>query len=115
MLAKLMIPLTIALACTVLAAQAWAATSRTVGLRDNYLVLTSLTAGHGSVTFTATNHGLHTHTFNIKRVSTGKVLFQSRLISPGGDHVSVTRTLAAGKYRLYCRIHAGMYKIFTVT
>jgi plastocyanin len=115
MLAKLTIPLTIALACTVLAAQAWAATSRTVGLRDNYLVLTSLTAGHGSVTFTATNHGLHTHTFNIKRVSTGAVLFQSRLISPGGDHVSVTRTLAAGKYRLYCRIHAGMYKIFTVT
>jgi hypothetical protein len=115
MLAKLAIPLTIALACGVLAAQAWAASSRTVGLRDNYLVLSSLSAGHGSVTFTATNHGLHTHTFNIKRVSTGALLYQSRLISPGGDHVSVTRTLAAGTYRLYCRIHVGMYKIFTVT
>ncbi|MDX6520083.1 MAG: hypothetical protein QOJ31_2116 [Gaiellales bacterium] len=115
MLAKLTIPLTIALACTVLAAQAWAASSRGVGLRDNYLVLSSLSATHGSVTFTAVNHGLHTHTFDIKRVSTGAVLYQSRLISPGGDHVSVTRTLAAGKYRLYCRIHVGMYKIFTVT
>jgi plastocyanin len=113
--ARLTIPLTIALACGVLAAQAWASTSRTVGLRDNYLVLSSATAAHGTVTFAVANHGLHTHTFDIKRVSTGAILFQSRLISAGGDHITVSRTLAAGKYRLYCRIHSGMYKIFTVT
>jgi plastocyanin len=92
-----------------------AATTRTVALRDNYMVLSSLSAPHGSVTFTATNRGLHTHTFDIKRISTGAALYQSRLISSGGDHVSVTRTLAAGKYKVSCRIHAAMYKIFTVT
>ncbi len=115
MLARFTIPLTIALACGVLAVQALAATSRTVGLHDNYLTLSSTSAPHGTVTFTVTNRGLRTHTFDIKRVSTGAILFRSRLISPGGDHISVSRTLAAGKYRLYCRIHAGMYKIFTVT
>jgi plastocyanin len=115
MVARLTIPLTIALACGVLAAQAWAATSRSVALRDNYLTLSSTSAPHGTVTFNVTNRGRVTHTFDIKRISTGRILFQSRLISAGGDHISVSRTLAAGRYRLYCRIHAGMYKIFTVT
>src|SRR4029079_776637 len=44
MVARLTIPLTIALACGVLAAQAWAATSRSVALRDNYLTLSSTSA-----------------------------------------------------------------------
>ena len=114
MLAKLMIPLTIALACGVLAAQAWASTSRLVGLHDNYLTFSSSTAPHGTITFTVTNRGLHTHTFNIKRVSTGTVLFQSARLAPG-KRIMVTKTLKAGKFRLYCTIHAGMYKIFTVT
>ena len=114
MLAKLMIPLTIALACGVLAAQAWASSSRLVGLHDNFVTFSSASAPHGSVTFTVTNRGLNTHTFNIKRVSTGKVLFQSARLG-SGKRITVTRTLAAGKYRIYCTIHAGMYKIFTAS
>jgi plastocyanin len=57
---------------------------------------------------------LAAHTFNIKRVSGGKVLFQSARLAPG-KRITVTRTRAAGKYRLYCTIHAGMYKIFTAS
>jgi uncharacterized cupredoxin-like copper-binding protein len=114
MLSRLMIPLTIALACGVLAAQAWAASTRGVGLHDNYITFTSGSAPHGTITFNVHNRGLNTHTFNIKRVSTGNILFQSARLSPGTS-ISVTKTLKAGKYRIYCTIHAGMYKIFTVS
>jgi plastocyanin len=114
MLSRLSIPLTILLACGVLAAQAWAASTRGVGLHDNFITFTSSSAPHGTITFNVNNHGLNTHTFNIKRVSTGRVLFQSGHIGPGG-HISVTKTLKAGKFRIYCTIHAGMFKIFTVT
>ena len=69
MLGKLAILFTIALACTVLAAQAWAATTRTVSLRDNFITLSSSTAPHGSVTFSVTNRGQERHTFNIKRLA----------------------------------------------
>ena len=111
---RLTIPLTILLACGVLAAQAWAASTRGVGLHDNFITFTSSSAPHGTITFNVNNHGLNTHTFNIKRVSTGRVLFQSGRIGSGG-HISVTKTLQAGRYRIYCTIHAGMFKIFTVT
>jgi len=114
MLTRLTIPLTILLACAVLAAQAWAASTRGVGLHDNFVTFTSGTAPHGTITFNVNNHGLNTHTFNIKRVSTGAVLFQSGRLRPGA-HISVTKTLKAGKFRIYCTIHAGMFKIFTVT
>jgi len=113
MLGKLAILFTIAVACAVLAAQAWAATTRTVSLRDNFITLSSSTAPHGLVTFSVTNRGQVRHTFNIKRLSTGKVLFASGRLAPGA-HINVTRTLAAGKYRLYCTIHAGMTHAFTV-
>lgn len=111
---RLWIPLTIVLACGVLAAQAWASSTRGVGLHDNYIAFTSSSAPHGTITFTVRNRGLNTHTFNIKRVSTGRVVFASGAIGPGG-HISVTKTLKAGKFRIYCTIHAGMFKIFTVT
>ena len=39
MVGKLSIALTLALACLVLAAQAWAATSRSVSLRDNFITV----------------------------------------------------------------------------
>jgi plastocyanin len=113
-LARLSILLTIALACGVLAAQAWAASTRGVGLHDNYITFTSASAPHGTITFNVRNHGLNTHTFNIKRISTGNVLYQSARIGPGTT-LSVTKTLKAGTYRIYCTIHAGMHKIFTVT
>ena len=41
MVARLTIPLTIALACAVPAAQAWAASTRSVVLRDNSITLSS--------------------------------------------------------------------------
>jgi cupredoxin-like protein len=111
---RLLLGLTIVLACGVLVAQAFAATSRTVGLRDNFITVSSSSAPHGSVTFSVTNRGLHTHNFNIQRVSSGNILFASRNLGPGG-HITVTRTLKAGSYRLFCSIHAGMQKTFTVT
>jgi plastocyanin len=110
---RLWIPLTIVLACGVLAAQAWASSTRGVGLHDNYITFTSGGAPHGTITFNVRNRGLNTHTFNIKRVSNGRVVFASGNIRPGG-HISVTKTLKAGKFRIYCTIHAGMFKIFTV-
>ena len=71
-------------------------------------------ASHGAITFNVHNKGLHTHTFNIKRVSTGRVVFASGNLGPGAA-ISVTKTLKAGKFRIYCTIHSGMFKIFTVT
>jgi plastocyanin len=114
MLGRLSIPLTIALACGVLAAQAWASSTRGVGLHDNYITFTSGKAPHGTITFNVHNKGLHTHTFNIKRISTGRVVYASGNLGPGAA-ISVTKTLKAGKFRIFCTIHAGMYKIFTVT
>ena len=114
MLGRLSIPLTVALACGLLAAQAWASSTRGVGLHDNYITFTSGKAPHGTITFNVHNKGLHTHTFNIKRISTGRVVFASGNLGPGAS-ISVTKTLKAGKFRIYCTIHAGMYKIFTVT
>jgi plastocyanin len=114
MLGRLSIPLTVALACGVLAAQAWASSTRGVGLHDNYITFTSGKAPHGTITFNVHNKGLHTHNFNIKRISTGRVVFASSNLAPGSS-ISVTKTLKAGKFRIYCTIHAGMYKIFTVT
>jgi iron uptake system component EfeO len=113
MLGKLAIALTIGLACVVLVSQAWAASTRTVTLRDNFITLSSATAPHGAVTFSVTNRGREAHNFNIKRVSTGSVLFRSARLRPG-VHISVTRSLAAGAYRLYCTLHAGMTHSFTV-
>src|SRR6516165_2934430 len=98
---RLTIPLTILLSCGVLAAQAWAASTRGVGLHDNYITFTTSSAPHGTITFNVNNHGLNTHTFNIKRVSTGQVLYRSARIGPGG-HISVTKRLRAGKFRIYC-------------
>lgn len=112
--ARLAIPLTIFLACGILAAQAWASTSRKVSLTDNVITLKHTSASHGSITFNVTNNGHNTHTFNIKRVSSGKVLFSSNLLHRGAK-VTVTRTLKAGTYRLYCTIHPGMHRKFTVT
>ena len=114
MLGRLWIPLTIALACGVLAAQAWASSTRGVGLHDNYITFTSGKAPHGTITFNVHNKGVHIHTFNIKRISTGRVVSASGNLGPGAS-ISVTKTLKAGKFRIYCTIHAGMYKIFTVT
>jgi plastocyanin len=113
--ARLAIPLTIFLACGVLAAQAWASTtSRKVSLTDNVITLKHTSAPHGTVTFKVTNNGHNTHTFNIKRVSTGKVLFASNLLHHG-KQITVTEKLKAGTYRLYCTIHPGMHRKFTVS
>ncbi|MDX6553426.1 MAG: Sulfocyanin (SoxE) domain [Gaiellales bacterium] len=117
--AKLTIPLTIALACGVLAVQAFAATSRTVGLSNYHITISSASAPHGAITFRVTNNSpATTHTFSIKRISTGHVLYNSPLIS-AGHSVAPTKTLAAGTYQLYCRLpgHAalGMKRNFTVT
>jgi plastocyanin len=114
MLGRLSIPLTIALACGVLAAQAWASSTRGVGLHDNFISFTSAKAPHGTITFNVHNKGLNTHTFNIKRVSNGNLVYQSGNLRPGSS-ISVTKTLKAGTFRIYCTIHAGMHKIFTVT
>ena len=111
---RLLIGFTIVLACGVLVAQALAASTRTVGLRDNFITVSSSTAPHGSVTFSVTNRGANTHNFHIQRVSSGRILFSSRNLGPDG-HLSVTRTLSAGSYRLFCSIHPGMQKSFTVT
>ena len=113
-MARLWIPLTIVMACGVLAAQAWASSTRGVGLHDNYITFTSGKAPHGTITFIVRNKGLNTHTFNIKRISNGRVVFASGNLRPGAI-ISVTKTLKAGKFRIYCTIHAGMYKIFTVS
>jgi plastocyanin len=102
------------LACGVLVAQAFAASTRTVGLRDNFITVSSTTAPHGSVTFSVTNRGLNTHNFNIQRVSTGNILFASSNLRPGA-RISVTRTLKIGKYRLFCSLHVGMTKTITIT
>ena len=61
---RLTIPLTILLSCGVLAAQAWAASTRGVGLHDDYITFTTSSAPHGTITFNVNNHGLNTHTFN---------------------------------------------------
>ena len=114
MLNRLLIGFTIVLACGVLVAQALAASSRTAGLRDNFITLSSTTAPHGSVTFAVTNRGLNTHNFNIQRVSTGSIQFSSSNLRPGAK-ISVTRTLKIGKYRLFCSLHTGMTKTFTVS
>lgn len=116
MLAKLAIPLTIALACAVLAVQALAASTRNVGLRDFSLTVSSATAPHGSITFRVKNFsGVYNHKFAIKRLSTGAILHNSRSIAPG-QTISTTKNLAAGTYRLYCSIHPGtMRRNFTVT
>jgi len=111
-LGKLSIALTLALACMVLAAQAWAATSRSVSLRDNFITLSSATAPHGSVTFNVTNRGQERHNFNIKHRG-GAVVYSSGGVAAGA-HISVTRKLAAGRDTLYCTIHAGMTHAFTV-
>jgi plastocyanin len=113
MVGRFSVGLTLVLACLVLAAQAWAATSRSVSLRDNFITVSSATAPHGSVTFSVANNGHEVHTFNIKRVG-GKVLFASNRLASGA-HISVTRTLTKGNYRLYCTIHAGMTHAFTVS
>jgi hypothetical protein len=117
MLTKLTIPLTIVLACGVIAAQAWAASTRDVGLRNFSISVSSASAPHGSITFRVKNTtAATTHTFAIKRISTGHVYYSSPLIA-GGHSVTVTRTLPAGTYRLWCRLHLiyGMKRNFTVT
>jgi hypothetical protein len=119
MLAKLTIPLTIALACGVLAVQAWAASSRTVALRDFRIEIARGSAPHGAITWRITNHsGIYNHTFSIKRISTGRVVYNSPVLAPA-QSIAPTKALAAGTYRLYCRLpgHAamGMKRNFTVT
>ena len=51
---RLLIGLTVVLASGVIVAQAWAASTRFVALRDNFITLSSSSAPHGSVTFTVT-------------------------------------------------------------
>ncbi|MDX6594331.1 MAG: hypothetical protein QOJ13_3527 [Gaiellales bacterium] len=118
MLNKLLILLTIVLACGVLAAQAWAASSRTVALRNFRLDMATPSAPHGAVTFRVTNRSTATnHQFSIKRISTGRVLYRSAILAPG-QSVAPTKTLAAGTYQLFCSIHVaiyGMKRNFTVT
>ena len=111
---RLLIGLTVVLASGVIAAQAWAASTRFVALRDNFITLSSSSAPHGSVTFTVTNRGNRTHNFRLQRVSTGSILFSSRNMPPG-DRVNATRTLATGRYRIFCSIHSGMSTTFRAT
>ena len=90
------------------------ASTRFVALRDGVVSLSSATAPHGTVTFVVTNRGTVTHNIRLQRVSTGVLLFKSAGLAPG-QRITFSRTLAAGKFRLFCSIHVGMTHAFTVS
>ena len=84
---RLLIGFTIVLACGVLVAQALAASSRTVGLRDNFITVSSSSAPHGAVTFSVTNRGANTHNFHIQRVSSGEHPVRQQKPGPRSAHL----------------------------
>lgn len=90
------------------------ASTRFVALRNGVVSLSSATAPHGTVTFVVTNRGTVTHNIRLQRVSTGFILFKSAGLAPG-QRITFSRTLAAGKFRLFCSLHVGMTHAFTVS